>query len=264
MNRMLTALLIGILIALVGCEVFDKAATNEYEAAMKQWNAGDYPAAVKRYFDLVKEHPSSPKADDALYWAGVTQFLYLGETDKALQTLRLLLKTYPRRDMAPQAQWYIAQIYELGYSDYGRAIEEYRKASTYANREVREKSLYSVAECLFRVGRIEEAINTWMRQITEFPNGPQSRLAYFRLGTAAFSKGELDISEQYYRKSLEQNPDKELVTKAKFALAECLELGDNQKEALVLYRELEPVYPNREAIQIKIKALESRIIKKSY
>ncbi len=52
--------------------------------------------------------------------------------------------------------------------------------------------------------------------------------------------------------------------KAKFALAECLELGDNLKDALVLYKEIEPVYPNHEAIQVKIKALENRIVKKSY
>lgn len=262
MKTVLAVLLIGVCLA--GCDVFDKSASNEYEAATKHWNAGDYQTAVGLYFALVKEHPSSPKADDALYWAGVTQFLYLGETDKALQTLRLLLKTYPQRDMAPGAQWYIAQIYELGYSDYGRAIEEYRKAAAYSNREVREKSLYSVAECLFRVGKIEEARETWMRQVTEFPNGPQSRLAYFRLGTAAFSKGELDVSEQFYRKALEQNTDRELLIKAKFALAECLELGDNLKEALTLYRDLEPVYPNPEAIQIKIRALENRIHKKSY
>jgi TolA-binding protein len=262
MKKVLAVLLIGVCLA--ACDVFDKSASNEYEAATKRWNAGDYQAAVGLYFALVKEHPTSPKADDALYWAGVTQFLYLGETDKALQTLRLLLKTYPRRDMAPGAQWYIAQIYELGYSDYGRAIEEYRKAAAYSNREVREKSLYSVADCLFRIGKIEEARETWMLQVTEFPNGPQSRLAYFRLGTAAFSKGELDVSEQFYRKALEQNTDKELVIKAKFALAECFELGDNLKEALSLYRDLEPVYPNPEAIQIKIRALENRILKKSY
>lgn len=262
MKKLFLFILLGML--LTGCDVFDKAANNEYEAATKRWNAGEYQAAVKMYFALVKEHPYSPKADDALYWAGVTQFLYLGETEKALQTLRLLLKTYPRRDMAPYAQWYIAQIYELGYSDYDRAIAEYRKAIAYTNPEVREKSLYSLAECLFRIGKIEEARNNWTLQVTEFPNGPQSRLAYFRLGTAAFSKGELETSEQFYRKALEQNADKELMIKAKFALAECLELGDNLKEALILYREIEPVYPNRESIQIKIKALENRIIKKSY
>ncbi len=262
MKKYFVILLLAALCA--GCDVFDKAASDEYEAATKRWNAGDYQTAVRLYFALVKEHPSSQKADDALYWAGVTQFLYLGETDKALQTLRLLLKTYPRRDMAPQAQWYIAQIYELGYSDYGRAIEEYRRAASYSNREVREKSLYSEAECLFRIGKIEDARSTWLRQVAEFPNGQQSRLAYFRLGTAAFSKGELDTAEKFYRKALEQNPDRELMIKAKFALAECLELGDNLKEALSLYREIEPVYPNSEAIQIKIKALENRIIKKSY
>jgi TolA-binding protein len=262
MKKVFLILLLAAVLA--GCDVLDRAASNEYEAATKRWNAGDYQTAVRMYFALVKEHPSSQKADDALYWAGVTQFLYLGETDKALQTLRLLLKTYPRRDTAPQAQWYIAQIYELGYSDYERAIEEYRKAASYSNRDVREKSLYSEAECLFRIGKIEEARSTWMRQVAEFQNGPQSRLAYFRLGTAAFSKGELDISEKYYRKALEQNTDKELAIKAKFALAECLELGDNLKEALAIYKEIEPVYPNSEAIQIKIKALENRIVKKSY
>jgi TolA-binding protein len=262
MKKVLLVILMGIMLA--GCDVFDKAAGNEYEAATKRWNAGDYQAAVGLYFELVKEHPSSPQADDALYWVGVTQFLYLGETEKALQTLRLLLKTYPRRDMAPHAQWYIAQIYELGYSDYGRAIEEYRKAAAYSNRDVREKSLYSVAECLFRTGKTQEARETWLQQLAEFPNGPQSRLAYFRLGTAAFSEGELDLSEQFYRKAIEHNADRELLIKAKFALAECLELSDRLSEALTIYKEIEPLYPNPEAIQIKIKALKQRIAKKSY
>jgi TolA-binding protein len=262
---MRTVLLILMISALLtACDFVDRSASNEYEAATKRWNAGEYQAAVQLYFKLVKEHPSSPKAVEALYWAGVTQFLYLGETDKALKTLRLLLKTYPRKERAPYAQWYIAQIYELGYSDYERAIAEYRKAASYTNREVREKSLYSVAECLFRTGKIDEARETWSLQVAEFPNGQQSRLAYFRLGTAAFSRGELDISEQYYRKALEHNEEKELVIKAKFALAECLELSDRLKEALSLYKELEPIYPNGEAIQIKIKALENRILKKSY
>ncbi|HYA86976.1 MAG TPA: tetratricopeptide repeat protein [Nitrospirota bacterium] len=262
MKKLCILLLLGIF--LTGCDVFDKSASGDYEAATKRWNAGEYQAAANLYLTFVKEHPYSSKADDALYWAGITQFLYLGETEKALQTLRLLLKAYPHRDMAPYAQWYIAQIYELGYSEYDRAIAEYRKAAEYENREVREKSLYSLAECLFRVGKIEEARATWIRQVSEFPKGQQSRLAYFRLGTAAFSKGELEKSEQYYRQALEQNEDKELVIKAKFALAECLELGDNLNEALTLYREIEPLYPNPESIQIKIKALEHRIAKKSY
>ncbi len=249
---------------LSGCDVFDKTAIGEYEAATKRWNAGDYPAAVRIYLALAKEHPYSSRADDALYWAGVTQFLYLGQTERALETLQLLLKRYPRRDMAAQAQWYIAQIYELGYSDYGRALAEYRKATEYSNREVREKSLYSLGDCLFRVGHIDEAREVWSRQTSEFPGGANVRLAYYRLGTTAFSKGDLETAEAYYRKSLENNPDQELAMKATFALAGCLEAGDNLMEALKLYKQIAPAYSNKEAIQIKIKALETRIIKKSY
>jgi TolA-binding protein len=249
---------------LAGCDMLDRTAISEYEAATKRWNAGDYPSAVRMYFALVKEHPRSSRADDALYWAGVTQFLYLGQTEQALQTLQLVLKRYPRGEIAPQAQWYIAQIHELGYNDYARAIEEYRKAIEYANAEVREKSLYSLADCLFRLGKIEESREVWTRQIDEFTTGPNVRLAYYRLGTTAFSKGELDKAEAYYRKSLENNPDRELAIKASFALAGCLEAGDHLPEALKLYKEIAPTYQNKEAIAIKIAALEKRIIKKSY
>jgi TolA-binding protein len=262
MKKVLIVLLLGFVLA--GCEVFDKTAINDYEAATRKWNAGDYPTAVRMYFTIAKEHPRSSRADDALYWAGVTQFLYMGQTEKALETLRLLLKRYPHREMAPQAQWYIAQIYELGYSDYGQAITEYRKASEYSNTEVREKSLYSLADCLFRVGKIDEARDAWTRQVKEFPVGPNVRLGYYRLGTAAFSKGELEKAEAFYRKALENSSDQELALKAKFSLAGCLEAGDSLTEALKLYKEIEPVYTNKEAIQVKIKALESRIIKKSY
>jgi TolA-binding protein len=262
MKKVLIVLLLGIVLA--GCDVFDKTAINEYEAATRRWNAGDYPTAVRMYFSIAKDHPYSSRADDALYWAGVTEFLYLGQTEKAIETLRLLLKRYPHRDMAPQAQWYIAQIYELGYSDYGRAVEEYRKAILYSNSEVREKSLYSLGDCLFRTGKVDEARDVWMRQVAEYPGGPNVKLGYYRLGTAAFSKGELENSEAFYRKAIEKNPDSELAIKAKFALAGCLESGDNLTEALKLYKEIEAVYPNKEAIQIKIKALETRIIKKSY
>jgi TolA-binding protein len=254
-------LLCGIL---TGCEVFDKQASTEYEAATKRWYAGDYQTAVSMYINLVKQHPFSPQADNALYWVGVTQFLYLGETDKALETFRLLLKKYPRRDMAPQAQLYIAEIYELGYNDYPRAIEEYRRAARYPDNEVRERSLYSLADNLFRVGKIDEAQATWLQQVKEFPHGRRADIAYYRLGTTAYSRGKIDEAEAYYRQSLAVSRDKEIIIKAKFSLAQCLEAEENLKEALALYKEVEPDYENKDAIHITIKALEARIVKKSY
>lgn len=252
------------LAVLTACEAVDKQASFEYEAATKRWNAGDYATAVSMYVNLVKGHPFSPHADNALYWIGVTQFLYLGETEKSLETFRILLKKYPNRDMAPAAQLYIAEIYELGYNDYHRAIEEYRKATHYSDKDVRERSLYSLADNLFRVGQIDEARTTWKAQIKEFPRGGKADLALYRLGTTAFSRGQIEEAENYYRRSLEVSRDRETVIKAKFALAQCLEASENLREALTIYQELEPVYQNKEAIRIKIKALETRILKKSY
>lgn len=257
-------IVLALSLVLCGCEILDKQAASQYEAATKRWYAGEYQAAVSLYITLVKEHPYSSYADNALYWVGVTQFLYLGETDKALQTFRLLLKKYPRRDMAPAAQFYIAEIYELGYNDYPRAIEEYRKASQYTDKEVRERGLYSLADNLFRVGRIPEAQEAWLTQVREFPRGSRADMAFYRLGTTSYSRGKIDEAEVYYRRSLAVSKDKEIAVKAKFALAQCLEAEENLKEALALYKEVQPEYPNKEAIAITIKALETRIIKKSY
>jgi TolA-binding protein len=261
-RRLFAALMLVLLLG--ACELFDKQAATEYEAATKRWYAGEYQTAVSMYINLVKQHPHSSYADNALYWVGVTQFLYLGETDKALETFRLLLKKYPRRSMAPAAQFYIAEIYELGYNDYPRAIEEYRKASQYSDREVRERGLYSLADNLFRVGKIAEAQGIWLTQVKEFPRGSRADIAFYRLGTTSYSRGKIDEAERFYRSSLAVSKDKEIAIKAKLALAQCLEAEENLKEALALYREVEPEYPNKEAIAITIKALEKRIVKKSY
>ena len=257
-------ILFSLFALMLGCDALDKTATNKYEAATKRWNAGDYRAAVALYTDLAEEHPLSPHADNALYWVGVTQFLYLGETEKALETLQLVLEKYPRRDSSPSAQLYIAKIYEVGYNDYTRAVQEYREAVTYTDRVVRENGYYHLADNLFRIGNKEEAKEIWQRQVHEFPNGSMAELAHFRLGTLAFSKGAIEEAEACYRSALKKSDDTELAVKAKFALAGCLEAREELTEALKLYTELKPVYPNEEALQIKIKALKERIRKKSY
>jgi len=255
---------VALVLVLAGCEAFDRKATAEYEEAMKVWNSGNHRAANVQFTELAKAHPFSPHADNALYWVGMTQFLYLGETDKALTTLNLVLKKYPHRDSAPSAQLVIAQIYELGYNDYPRAADEYRKAADYSDREVREKSLYSLGELLSRMGKQDEAKEAWLRQTKEFPAGALAPPANYRLGTAAFAQGDLAGAERYYRKTLDAGPEPDLTLKAKYALANCLEADERLTDALKLYKELEPLYPNREALDIKIKALETRIIKKSY
>lgn len=264
MKRSARAVIVLLALSLAGCEVLDGRTTDEYEDAMRAWNARNHRVAVERFLKLAKDHPYSPLADNALYWVGVTQFLYLGETEKALQTMRFVLKKYPRRDMASEAQFTIAQIYELGYRDHERAVKEFRRASEYANRSIREKSLYSLGDNLFQLGKADEARETWMRQAQEFPRGPQAPFAYYRLGTIAFAKGNLGEAERYYRRTLEADPDEDLTVKVKYALAGCLEAGEQLKAALALYKELLPVYPNPAALEIKIKALETRIQKKSY
>jgi len=58
MGRRLAVMLV-LVSALAGCEVFDKQAALEYEAATKRWYAGDYPPPYRCISDC-EEHPYSP------------------------------------------------------------------------------------------------------------------------------------------------------------------------------------------------------------
>jgi len=176
---------------------------NRQRSSTKQRPSAGTPVTTRRGIDVyqpVKNHPTAPmrimRSTDRGH-----PFLYLGETERSLQTFRLLLKKYPSRDMAPAAQLYIAEIYELGYNDYVRAIEEYRKATHYSDKDVRERSLYSLADNLFRSARLTTRGAHGRPRLRSFPR-QQGRPGVLRLGTTAFSKGQIEEAESYYRSRL--------------------------------------------------------------
>jgi len=100
------------------------AEQRDYDAALDQFRAGKYPAAVASFTSFVKTYPKSPLAPSAQNWLGNAQFAqkdYRG----AINSQRQLVAAYPDSAKVPDALLTIASSqFELGDSAASRRTLE--------------------------------------------------------------------------------------------------------------------------------------------
>jgi len=86
------------------------AVTNEqraYDAALDQFKAGSYPAAIASFAAFVKTYPKSPLAPSAQFWIGSAQFAQK-EYRASIASQRQLVAAYPDSAKVPDALLSIA------------------------------------------------------------------------------------------------------------------------------------------------------------
>ncbi len=85
-----------------------------YDAALDQFRAGSYPAAIASFSAFVKAYPKSALAPSAQYWIGNAQFAQR-DFKGAIATQRQLVSTWPDSQKVPDALLNIGTSqYELG------------------------------------------------------------------------------------------------------------------------------------------------------
>ncbi|MFN3544004.1 MAG: tol-pal system protein YbgF [Thiobacillus sp.] len=81
--------------------------SRSYEAALKLFRDGDYPAAIAGFNDFLKAYPASALAANAQYWIG---YSYFAQKDykAALAQQQKLIAAYPASNKVPDALFNIA------------------------------------------------------------------------------------------------------------------------------------------------------------
>jgi tol-pal system protein YbgF len=94
--------------AAAGSAVPDAGAEQRgYDAALEQFKAGNYGAAISGFSGFIKANPKSPLAASAQYWIGNAQFAQR-DFRGAIATQRQLIATYPDSQKVPDALLNIA------------------------------------------------------------------------------------------------------------------------------------------------------------
>jgi len=87
---------------------------HDYEAALNQFKAANYPAAITAFQGFIKKYPANPLAPSAQYWIGNAYFS-IKNYKAAIAQQKKLITTHPDSPKAPDAMLNIssAQL-ELG------------------------------------------------------------------------------------------------------------------------------------------------------
>lgn len=115
-----------------------------------------------------------------LYQAGLQQFRR-GAVETARQAFEEFLQRFPQHELAPDAQFYLAESYSEG-GDANRALEEYaRVLELYPDSPRAATALYRRGRILLERGNVEDARLAFERVIRGYPDSPEADLAQEQL-----------------------------------------------------------------------------------
>ena len=270
---------------------------DQYEWAMKFYNAGDFKRAADEFVGLTQFYPDSDLAPEAQYYAG-RSYEESAKYYFAYQNYQKTLDKYPytkRMQDIIQREYNIAQIFEKKESpklmelelslSLDRAIEIYNnivKNSPYG--EYADQSLYNMAECYRRAKKYAQAIEAYDRLVKDYPD---SKLAVEAKYQISYTKYESSLDPEYDQESTDkaikdfkrisetsaapkiaEEANKvflELNDKKAESLLKIAEFYERQKQyrsAIMYYKDIIQKCPNSyvtEYVKAKIEILEGKV-----
>lgn len=125
-------------------------ADEQYEQGVSALKTGNVEGAVKTLISFAGEYPKHPRADNALYFAGIGQ-MALKEYENAEKTFHDALARYPAGDTVLD-------------------------------------SMLKLAECRFKLNRPQDARATWEKIVAGFPGTAAATAAQQRLASLSAAK----------------------------------------------------------------------------
>lgn len=158
-----------------------------------------------------------------------------GDYAKSSKEFTKLVKTYPRSELAPDAQYLAGVSYELqnsladAFSAYKQVVEIYPFSGRFKDSIERE---FAVAEALFsgekmrllgpvKVVGMDKAIEIYEHIVQHAPYGEYGDKAQFRLGDSYIRQKRYEEANRAFQKMTEEYSDSPLVEQAKFKVAFC-------------------------------------------
>lgn len=242
-----------------------------YETALVYYKMGKYADAVKQASRI----KLTPEIKKDVYWLLAESHSAMKDADTAIQYYRLLVKEFPKSNVAADATYRLAHhLQEKG--DLKEAARFYGSvAENFKDDKLAPKALYASAFCHAKDGRVAEALRDWTALVRAYPNDPlvedalyqkamietrqrkdKEALLSFRDLLKAFPKtryaaeahywqgvflsqeGKWQDAEEELRQALKNTPARELEREIHFSLAVVLQKTAKLEESAALLETL--------------------------
>ncbi|MCM8794949.1 MAG: tetratricopeptide repeat protein [Candidatus Omnitrophica bacterium] len=173
----------------------------------------------------------SPKAQ--MEWA--QEFFEQKDYPRAAKEFLKLVQTYPRSELAPEAQYMAGLSYELAdkpgdaFACYKKLVEIYPFSQRFKDAIERE---FTIAEA-FKSGKklqligpigvpsLDKAIEIYQHVVDNAPYGDFGVRAQFQLGECYILQSRFEEASRAFQRIIDEYPSSDLIEQAKFKVAFC-------------------------------------------
>lgn len=139
-----------------------------YETALTFFKMGKFLNAIREAERL----KPSPEMKKDVYWLMAESFAALKDSDNAIQYYRLIVKEYPKSDVAADSAYRLAHHLQTK-GEFQEASRHYTiVAENFPQAKLAPQALYASAFCLAKANMGAEALRDWTTMIQKYPNDP--------------------------------------------------------------------------------------------
>ncbi|MBU1781956.1 tetratricopeptide repeat protein, partial [bacterium] len=171
-------------------------------------------------------------------------YLKKSEYSSAITTMKELLNLYPQTDYAADICYNIGvSYYQL--KEYQKAILEFDKLTQNFSQkdDLIAEALYLKGKSLQNINQTTEALKTYQRLISNYPQTSSACKAYLERGNHFIAEKDYLRAEEEYLKIANYDLTKEIAAEAQFYIGKCAFLSKNINKALVEYLKVAYFYP---------------------
>ena len=218
----------------------------EYEIADCYYQMGNETEAMNLFKTLRSKYPDSSLTAEIMWWLGE---YYYRQNDLVLarRYFSSLIQDFPKSNLVVDAYYALGSSYEEE-GKYEEAVENFKKVIGSGSSDLCGQAATAIADIYAKQNKPESARRAFEDILKQYPN--LNNLIYPKMAELLFKTGNQNEALDYYRKSLDLVPVKEMPS-IQFKIAEVIEAQGSLTQAIEEYLKVTYLYSENSALSIK-------------
>ncbi len=210
----------------------------QYQLGVTLLKNSNYDGAVMSFLALKKNYPKSKLVDDASYALGLAYF-QRQDYNASKEVFRNFLAEFGSSLLRPQAMYLLGTSqYNLGA--FNEAIETFKNVIRHNPQDIElvQKSEYEIADCYYRLGNEQEAMNRFNSLRAKYPDSRLAAEIIWWLGQYNYVHNNPTVAKRYFNSLIQDFPKSELIIDAYYALGSISTEEANYEESLKSFQKV--------------------------
>jgi TolA-binding protein len=212
-SRKWTCVLCGVLLA-----AFSLSAENPGPDPLKEgkdlYGANAYDKAILIFRNVILDPSAGSEKGDAYFWTAKA-YMALGKADEAERNLEVFLSGWPDSPDYPEALYQKGRLL-LQREEYEKSTQVFQTFLTaYGQSPLVPNAYFWVGECLYGLGRLDDALKLYQKVLHDFPTSYKVEAAQYKVSLIGIRQREIELSKllkwshEDFLKSIEEFQKKE-------------------------------------------------------